>query len=146
MKQVVYPRMVCVVVGSGQGANGIEAFIWDNANGMRSLLDVLAEQGSDVSDWTSLSNASAISADGRTIVGRGINSSGDIEAFVATIDVPKTVLLGDVNMDGAVSFLDITPFISFLNTGEFQAQADCDESGSVNFLDIQPFIAILTGS
>ena len=56
------------------------------------------------------------------------------------------VLLGDVNLDGAVSFLDIAPFISVLSSGEFQAEADCDESEVVNFLDISPFIAILTGS
>lgn len=54
-------------------------------------------------------------------------------------------LLGDVNLDGLVNFLDISPFISVLSTGGFQAEADIDLSGDVNFLDITPFIAILSG-
>ncbi len=57
--------------------------------------------------------------------------------------IEETVLLGDVNLDGSVSFLDISPFIAFLSGGGFQAEADIDENG-VNFLDISPFIAILS--
>jgi plastocyanin len=56
------------------------------------------------------------------------------------------VLLGDVNLDGTVDFLDITPFIGVLSSTTFQAEADCDQSGDVDFLDITPFIAILAGS
>ena len=55
-------------------------------------------------------------------------------------------LLGDVNLDGLVNFLDISPFIAVLSGGDFQAEADCDQSGFVNFLDISPFIGILSGS
>ena len=60
---------------------------------------------------------------------------------------PRTVnsRLGDVNMDGSVDFLDISPFVSVLSLGRFQAEADCDQSGAVNFLDISPFVAILSG-
>ena len=56
------------------------------------------------------------------------------------------VLLGDVNLDGVVNFLDIPSFISVLTIGGFQAEADLDQSGSTNFLDISPFIALLTGT
>ena len=55
------------------------------------------------------------------------------------------ILLGDVNLDGAVDFLDISPFIMALSMGEFQDEADCNEDGMVDFLDISPFIAILSG-
>jgi hypothetical protein len=55
------------------------------------------------------------------------------------------VVLGDVNLDGFVDFLDISPFITVLSTGGSQAEADIDESGTVDFLDITPFIAILSG-
>ena len=55
------------------------------------------------------------------------------------------VLLGDVNEDETVDFLDISPFISVLSGGTFQAEADCDENGVVDFLDISPFITILAG-
>ena len=56
----------------------------------------------------------------------------------------EEVLLGDVNLDGEVDFLDISPFILILSTGDFQPEADIDESGSVDFLDISPFIIILS--
>jgi len=50
------------------------------------------------------------------------------------------VLLGDVDMNGTVSFSDIPPFIALLQTGAFQAEADVDLNGVVNFADIPPFI------
>ena len=58
----------------------------------------------------------------------------------------QVVLLGDVNLDGLVDFLDISPFIAILSAGSFQFEADCDENGVVSFTDISPFIAILSGS
>ena len=53
-------------------------------------------------------------------------------------------LLGDVNNDGAVNFLDISPFISLLASGDFLGQADTNGDGTVNFLDIGPFISLLS--
>ena len=53
-------------------------------------------------------------------------------------------LLGDINLDGAVNFLDISPFISLLSTGGFLEQADINGDGEVNFSDISPFISILS--
>lgn len=52
-------------------------------------------------------------------------------------------LLGDVNLDGLVSFLDIPSLIAVLQSGDFQAEADCNMDGVVNFFDISPFIEIL---
>lgn len=52
-------------------------------------------------------------------------------------------LLGDVNLDGAVNFLDISAFIAVLQGGGFQLEADTNGDGAVNFLDISAFIALL---
>ena len=60
-------------------------------------------------------------------------------------DLPFAILLGDVNRDGEVTFLDIASFISVLVAGDFQAQADINGDNAVNFADIQPFIQILAG-
>jgi probable HAF family extracellular repeat protein len=58
------------------------AFIWDEAHGMRDLRDVLVSDfGLDLPGWT-LTNATGISEDGLTIVGTGINPSGDTEAWI----------------------------------------------------------------
>lgn len=62
------------------------------------------------------------------------------------LQTAEPILLGDVNMDGTVNFLDITPFIGVISSGQFKAEADCDQSGEVNLLDIAPFIGILSAS
>ena len=56
----------------------------------------------------------------------------------------REILLGDVNQDGAINFLDITPFIALLNNGDYQLEADIDQNAVVDFLDISPFINIIT--
>ncbi|CAK9078657.1 PEP-CTERM sorting domain-containing protein [Durusdinium trenchii] len=82
-----------VVVGQSSSAQGTEAFLWDDANGMRSLKDVLtSEYGLDLTDW-SLYDARGISADGRTIVGTGVNPDGDTEAWVAVVPEPSSFVL-----------------------------------------------------
>ena len=83
-----------------------------------------------------------------------INDDGNPDLFMATCNrffmyvntaapVVAAPLLGDVNLDGVVDFLDIAPFIAVLTNLEFQAEADVDLSLVVDFLDIAPFIAIL---
>ena len=76
----------------------------------------------------------------------GINSVYAMINGIQIVGDFPALLIGDVNLDGVVDFLDISPFIALLSAGNFQAQADCDENGEVNFLDISPFIAILSGS
>ena len=52
-------------------------------------------------------------------------------------------LIGDVNRDGVVNFLDISPFIGVLSSTEYQFEADINQDNVVNFLDISPFIGLL---
>lgn len=75
----------------------------------------------------------------------GFNGSA-VDYDNVSLTVSPIVLLGDVNLSGAVSFLDISPFIAVLSGGKFQAEADCNQDGAVNFLDIATFIAILSGT
>ena len=57
------------------------------------------------------------------------------------------IVLGDVNQDEIVNFLDISPFIMALSSPEgAPAEADVNEDGIVNFLDISVFIMILAGA
>ena len=77
----------------------------------------------------------------------GFDASGERETvFEASLTNVPDILLGDVNTDGAVNFLDLSPFIGLLTNGGFQFEADINQSGSVDFLDIAPFIQILTAS
>ena len=74
---------------------------------------------------------------------------GGFDSASVTIDtqaVANEVLYGDVDQNGAISFLDIGPFIALLQGGEYREEADVNQDGSVNFLDIGPFIATLQGT
>ena len=78
----------------------------------------------------------------------------DAKAFVvalnnAGMDITVDQLLngfslGDVNRDGNVSFLDISPFIELLTSNAYQFEADINKDNVVSFLDISSFIGLLT--
>ncbi len=81
----------------------------------------------------------------QNLVNGGQNNGVWIDNLLVQTDrtVASTVLKGDVDLDGAVTFLDISPFITLLSSNAFQAEGDCDCDGDIDFLDIQPFINIL---
>ena len=73
------------------------------------------------------------------------SGSRDLRFSVSGV-VADDVIKGDVNMDGEVTFLDISPFIMALSLPDAApAEADCNCDGNVNFLDISVFINILAG-
>lgn len=62
--------------------------IWDEENGTREIADLLAAHGASVSGWTLTGGAAwfeDISADGRTIVGIGIDPPGRQDTFRAVL-------------------------------------------------------------
>jgi probable HAF family extracellular repeat protein len=73
-----------VVVGQGESASGQEAFLWTPQGGMQRLAAVLTSHGANLNGWV-LRDATGISANGRSIVGYGVNPSGEIEAWVAVL-------------------------------------------------------------
>ena len=76
------------VSGNGSvvvGQSGTQAFIWDSANGMQSLQEVLSTQYSvNLAGWY-LYAANGISSDGKTIVGHGYSPKGGSEAWIVTL-------------------------------------------------------------
>ena len=75
-----------VVVGSSTSDNGPEAFVWRQTTGMQSLVSLLLAQGINPSadNWGTLLQATAVSFDGRYVVGHGIRG-GTTEAFLADL-------------------------------------------------------------
>jgi probable HAF family extracellular repeat protein len=70
-----------VILGRSFFADGhFEYFVWTEADGPRSLRDLLAASGVDISGWQNL-QATALSGDGNTIVGQGVNPSGYPEGW-----------------------------------------------------------------
>ena len=83
-----------IIVGEGNTSTPpflSHAFIWDSTHGMRNLQVVLADDlGLDLGAWSSL-RVEAISADGRTIVGTGLNPQNVGEAWMAVLPPPAPV-------------------------------------------------------
>jgi probable HAF family extracellular repeat protein len=79
-----------VVVGQSKlSCCGSEAaFVWTQADGMRSLHDILIGKGVTGLDNWELRMASSISADGSWVAGYGINPSGIGDFFLANISAP----------------------------------------------------------
>ena len=76
----------------------------------------------------------------------GSNSDAGLRDLTLRIGSESKVVLGDVNLDGEVDFLDIGPFVELITTGQTQAEADINGDGMVTFLDIGPFVALLTAT
>lgn len=66
-----------------------------------------------------------------------------VNGFQLTTPMMKS-LLGDVNCDGNVDLLDVSPFVQLITSGEFSTKADINGDGAVDLLDIGPFVELLT--
>lgn len=69
------------------------AIFWDQAHGFRDLKQFLMSQGIQGLGGWQLWEATGVSADGHTIVGRGRNPIGREEAWIAIIPEPSSCLL-----------------------------------------------------
>jgi uncharacterized membrane protein len=86
-----------LIVGSDSSSSHSHAtaFVWTPENGMRALYDELRELGADLTGWDYLEDASAISDNGRWIVGLG-RFNGSLSSFVVdrgTASVPESLPL-----------------------------------------------------
>jgi hypothetical protein len=77
---------------------------------------------------------------------RATFTDGTTGVFVSDRLVPPPFVLGDCNLDGEVTVLDIPSFVRVLSTGGYLGRADCNQDSQVNFLDISPFISLLAGN
>ena len=51
--------------------------------------------------------------------------------------------IGDVNQDGIVNLLDVSPFADVISEGKYQNEADINWDGTVDLLDVEPFVNLL---
>jgi probable HAF family extracellular repeat protein len=82
-----------VIVGTGttmDPRSEVRAFVWDTTVGIRDLRGVLISQCDDLTGW-SLIESLDVSADGRSIIGRGINPGGQEEGWLARLG-PRQVV------------------------------------------------------
>ena len=78
-----------------------------------------------------------------------VDSNGDpvrLEGSPGIFNGFMDVLVGDVNCDGEVNLLDVTPFVDLLTSGGYSNKADINGDGAVDLLDVTPFVDLLTGN
>jgi len=119
-----------VVVGT---AGGVYAFRWTAAGGMEDLNTTYANL---LTNGSYLGLATAISPDGRYIVGRGYNTATwREEAFL--LDTRCTAHNGDVDGNGCVNDADLLAVLfAFGQTGSYLGRVDVNCDGVVNDADL----------
>ena len=65
--------------------------------------------------------------------------------YSATVATSCPFELGDINQDGAVNLLDVSPFVDLLANGGFTCAADINDDGNVDLLDVNGFVSLLAG-
>jgi probable HAF family extracellular repeat protein len=131
-------------VGPFGGGSKPRAFVWDAANGMRDLQQVLADGGVPLDGW-SLQEVRGVSADGTVLAGVATNPAGETQAFIATIP-PAAPPACAANCDGStappvLNILDFNCFINRYTAGD--PYANCDGSTNppvLNVLDFNCFV------
>ncbi len=69
-----------------------------------------------------------------------VNPDGEARGYL----IPN-VVVGDVNQDGLINLLDVTPFVAAVSGGPFVDEADINRDGLANLLDIGPFVGLISG-
>ena len=111
-----------IVVGYADSDGSNVAFIWHASFGMMSLKDYLSSKGVDLTGWSELSTATAISANGRFVVGNGV-FEGANRAFIAEIGLIAAPCPSDLDGDGSVGGSDIS--LALLAFGACSTSASC---------------------
>lgn len=94
-----------LVVGFGTSEYGSEAVQWTQESGIETIWNVLTRAGANPAfkGWLELAEATAVSADGRYVVGTGLHN-GEFEAFLADLRIdPAPCPTNGVGMPGSVS-------------------------------------------
>jgi len=118
-----------LIVGTTRNLAGEDvAFLWDAANGMRSLAEVLEEEyGVDLAGWQlhEATGISQVNGFGEfTVVGAGTNPSGDDEGFVAILS--PTDCNDGVDGDGDL-LIDFPADPQCTSPGDRSEEADCSD-------------------
>ena len=114
-----------------------EAFIWRDGQGYEVLNTVLStEYGLNLNGWV-LTAANGMSAAAGTIVGEGINPSGQVQAWRAMLGEDTYFCVSDFDQNGGIDGQDVESFfIAFEANDE---RADANRDGGVTGNDVEAF-------
>ena len=130
-----------VIVGRSGTAEHQDAAIWVRSDSALLLRDLLSARGIDVSAWSELNSATAISGNGRFIVGRGLRG-GNVRAFLVDLgEHPWPACWGDVNSDGTVGGADLAELLAHWGSAVPASGSDLNFDGRVDGLDLGILLA-----
>ena len=118
-------------------APAVSGFLWNEQRGLQRLDDVLRNDfgfGSRIAGWD-LGEIVDISSDGGTIIGRGVDPSGQQQDWRAILTVPE--LRSDANFDGRVNLTDWARFRINFGFGKFRSEGDFDSDGDSDIEDLK---------
>ncbi|MEM9410781.1 MAG: dockerin type I domain-containing protein [Planctomycetota bacterium] len=132
--------------GFGSGNNIADHIQWSLSGTDNIRADERSDEAEQGGVWEDQSQWISVQADSQRInlFDAAAQSELHSPANYETIN-PNAVLLGDVNCDGSVDLLDVSPFVDLISNNGFDAKADMNEDGAVNLIDVQPFVQLLSG-
>jgi len=130
----------------GVGGPNRVPFIWTQASGVQNLQQVLISDdlGSSLTGWT-LTAATAITPDGSTIVGNGIDRQGNTEGWIATLNIlPPPPLRISVTPNGPSIAIGTTQ--QFTATGLFSDNSTENITSQVTWASATPSVATISAT
>ncbi len=120
------------------------AFIWTQANGVQDLQQVLTADGlgSELDEWT-LTEATAITPDGNTIVGDGIDPQGQTEGWIVNL---KPTPLKSITVTPASPSIPIEGSQQFTATGHFSDNSTENLTSQVTWVSATPSVATISAT
>jgi probable HAF family extracellular repeat protein len=136
-----------ITVGCSHEMLSNTAVIWEGGGAPRRVYDILSDQGVDLSGWTYLANAVAISDDGTVVCGYGMTTAGHTEGWIAGLGVSESEI-GDCDGSGELDMDDIACFVDALLGVDTEPpggidRSDMNDDDQTDGLDIQLFVDAL---
>ena len=63
-----------------------------------------------------------------------------------SISLSQLPALGDVDLNGTIDLLDVSPFVDAIVSQKYQAEADINRDCMVDLLDVAPFVGLISGT
>ena len=64
----------------------------------------------------------------------------------SSISLSQLPALGDVDLNGTIDLLDVSPFVDAIVSQKYQAEADVNRDCMVDLLDVAPFVGLISGT